>query len=377
MTSRATGATGATGDIQLAMAIREAYGQYVVFHSDHAIAERGALTLWTMHTWVYATGHTTPYILVTAPTSEAGKSTIFDVARCLVREPFPCVDPTPASLFHAIDMMHPTLMVDETDMIDYSAALKAVLNSGYQSGTPVIRAKKVYDVYCPKIFSGITTHRPPLRAATLSRCIQIPMQRMTREERANVRKIHPAKTRAELAPVYGALKEWAENNWERLAMADPAMPEELTSRQQDRWVPLIAIADTLGKTWGRAAREWAIELSAAEPRDPDPAVQILKDCRRVLDGWTGYRIPTRTLAELRDRLDHREYDEDLSPQRLSKRLAALGIHPETVPWRDGGRDALSVKGFVVRRGGKYTKPWAGAFERYDANGEPGKDADLR
>lgn len=377
MPRRATGATGATSDIQLAMAVREAYREYVVFHSDHAIAEAGALTLWTFHTWVYSTGHTTPYILVSAPTSEAGKSTIFDVARCLVREPFPCVDPTPAGLFHAIDIMHPTLMVDEADMVKTSPGLRAVLNSGYQSGTPVIRSKKVYDVYCPKIFSGITTDRPPLREATLSRCIQIPMQRMTREERMDVRKIHPVRTRAELAPVYGALKEWAEYNWERLTMADPNLPEELSSRQQDRWFPLFAIADTLGKSWAKAAREWAIELSAAEPRDPDPAVQILKDCRRVLDGWTGHRIPTRTLAERRDTLDHREYDEDLSPQRLSKRLAAMGIHPEGVPWREGGRQAPSVKGFIVRRAGKYTRPWADAFARYDATGDPARDVQVR
>jgi hypothetical protein len=57
--------------LSLADDIRDAYRRYVTFHSDYDAEEAGTLTLWTFHTYVFGTADTTPYILVTAPTSAA------------------------------------------------------------------------------------------------------------------------------------------------------------------------------------------------------------------------------------------------------------------------------------------------------------------
>jgi hypothetical protein len=365
----AIGAIGATGETvqALAVATRQAYRHYVQFHSDYEQAESGTLTLWTMHTHCFdITGNApcdiTPYILVTAPTSEAGKSRIFDVARLLVRQPLVVVGPTPAALFYNIDLWHPTLMIDEADMLRQSKQLQEVLNAGFQPGTPILRRNATYNVFCPKIFTGITHENPPLTDATLTRCIQIPMRRKARDE--PLARFHRNQAAREMAPIHGGLAEWALAARDRLEDADPKMPEGLSDRQEDMWAPLFAIADSIGTAWGEAAREWAVTLTRAIPKNPDPAVQILADVKKILDGWPGNRIPTADLARARNALEGRDYDEDLSPNRLSKRLGGFGLHPDKSPFRMAGKASPTQRGFTFRRGDQYLPAWADAFQRY-------------
>lgn len=360
--SPATGATCATG-AAVADRIRAVFRRYVAFHSDHEDAEAGTLALWVLHTYTFRSADTTPYLLISAPTSGAGKSRIFDVARVLAYRPFPVVDPTPASLFHVIDETCPTLLVDEVDQLRESHALRQVLNSGFQPGYPVSRCKKSYKVYCPKAFSGIAGIRPPLSEATLSRCIQIPMRR--RGEGEHIEKFRYARAEKENADLRDEIFDWANASVDELADADPDMPDELTNdRHQDMWAPLFSIADMIGGTWPEDARRWAVELTRAIPADPDPGVQLLSDVKRVLDAYSGSKIPSSTLADLRDALDGREYDEDLPARRLSKRLGGFGIRPDSSPFRMGGRESTPERGFTVRRGSEYTKQWADAFQRY-------------
>jgi hypothetical protein len=249
--SGATGATGARAQ-ELAVLIRAAYCRYVVFHSDYAEAESGTLTLWTFLTWVFPIFDATPYIMITAPTSEAGKSRIFDVAKLLVRSPYPVVDPTPAALYHDINDLHPTVLADEADMLRENRALKVVLNSGFQPGTPKRTARGVYDLFCPKAFSGIAGDRQPLTDATLSRCIQIPMRRKAPHEHAEP--FHRATAIQELSKLHAELEVWAEDAIGLPAGASPWMPDGLSDRQRDCWEPLFAIADLIGQQWGQAAR---------------------------------------------------------------------------------------------------------------------------
>jgi hypothetical protein len=316
-----------------------------------------------MHTYVFDAADATPYIMVTAPTSAAGKSRIFDVARCLVHHPYVAVDPTPAAMFHAIDEEHPTVLLDEADMLRGDKQLQAVLNAGFQPGTPVRRSKKSFDVFCPKAFSGITHEKPPITEATLSRCIQIPMRRKAPNE--IIGRFHRRQAERDTALVREALVVWSHDVREALERANPKMPTGLTDRQEDAWSSLFAIADSLGGPWPADTRRWAVNLSRAIPADPDPAVQILRDCKRVLDTFTGSRIYTAKLAAMRDALENREYDEDLPAARLAKRLGGFGIRPDPSPWREGGKSSPGARGFVVRQGAAYTRPWADAFHRYE------------
>lgn len=359
----ATGATHATALQALAYHVREAYRTYVAFHSDLEKAESGTLALWTFHTWVYDVAEVTPYLMITAPTSSAGKSRIFDVARLLVREPFPVVDPSPAALYRTIDALRPTVLIDEADMITQSAKLRSVLNSGFAAGGFVPRTGRdgtsleMFETFCPKAFAGIAHGRQPITAATLTRCIQIPMRR--RAEHEEIRKFRRREAQDVTAPLRHGLQKWALQARLHLDGARPVMPDGLEGRQENAWEPLIAIADMIGKVWGREARGWAEQLTQAIPHEPDVGVQLLLDVRRVLDNWPRNRIATRDLAKAIRKLEDREYEDDLNPLQLGRRLAGFGLHPEK--WREEGGEK---RGFTFRRGGQYRPAWADAFSRY-------------
>ena len=162
-------------------------------------------------------------------------------------------------------------------------------------------------------------------------------------------------------------------NHDDLSNARPDMPGELTDRQRDAWLPLVVVADlvdasTPGDTpspgpWGQAARNWAVELSQAVPVTPDVMVQVLRDAYKVMtspEHATDRRIKSTVLASERNAMTDREYDDDLSPIQLSKRLARFGIKP--VKWYE---DKSQVRGFTVRGdGGQWTAQWLDAIGRY-------------
>ena len=347
---------------KLAEAIRDTYNRFIVFHSDHAEAQAGALTLWTFHTYVWELADFAGYILVSAPTSEAGKSRVFDVARLLAFNPFVVVDPTPAGVYRTVDELRPTLFIDEADMLRESSSLRVVLNSGFQPGTPIHRANGSFQTFCPKIFSGIAGDELPLTEATLSRCIQISIRRKAPHE--HVEKFSARHVVADANRLKGELAAWAEENRKALWNAEPVMPKGMTDRQQDAWAQLFAIADLIG--WGDKARKWAVELFDAIPKPADPAVQILHDVKRVLDTWEGVgtsnnRIPSAVLADKRNNLEGRDYEDDLSAQQLGRRLAGFGINADPSPFRVAG---VAMRGYTFRRGGKYLHKWDDAFRRY-------------
>jgi putative DNA primase/helicase len=261
--------------------VRAAFVRYVAFHSDYFNVEADTLALWALHTHAFAAAEKTPYILITAPTPEAGKSRIVDVARHLVAAPFPCVDPSPASLYRAIDIYHPTLLVDEADTLRDSKALQAVLNSGYEIGGFVPRSLgrdgiERLGTFCPKMFAGIAGQRPPLRNATLSRCVVIPMRRRTPEET-----IEPFRHRevGYLDEMSIELGLWAADAVPRLRFA-PEVPDALTDRQADSWEPLLAIAELLGGNWPTRARDAAVILSAAASRSRTRGRKSSPTCAR-------------------------------------------------------------------------------------------------
>ena len=151
----------------LAELVREQFTTYVAFHADFYDAEADVPTLWTLHPHVFGAAEATPYLLVTAPTPEAGKSRILDVAQHLVARPEVVVDPSAASLFRIIDHYRPTLLIDQIDQLYKSRPLRAVLNAGHrQHGGHVTRVETVegarvpvrYNVFAPK-WRGRSTSR--------------------------------------------------------------------------------------------------------------------------------------------------------------------------------------------------------------------------
>jgi hypothetical protein len=138
--------------------------RFVVMTDDQALA----VGLWVLHTWTFDLADTTPYLDVSSPVKQCGKTRLFEVLDLLVREPHFAANHTEATLFRSIEEHQPSLLLNEIDRTFGKDAkvfqgVIAVLNAGYRRGATVPRMvgegtkMKVRDfkVFCPKAFAGI------------------------------------------------------------------------------------------------------------------------------------------------------------------------------------------------------------------------------
>lgn len=125
----------------------------------------------------------------------------------------------------------------------------------------------------------------------------------------------------------------------------------------------------IGESWGQAARQWAVELSKAIPMTPDPMIQLLKDCYRVLvspERADDRAIASAILASERNVLPDRGYDQEVNALRLGKLLARFHIKPQR-PTIGG----TQVRGYVIRSDhGEWLPVWADAIGRYRLDKSP-------
>ena len=126
---------------------------------------------------------------------------------------------------------------------------------------------------------------------------------------------------------------WADDHAEALAVADPAVPEELHDRDQDNWRPLIAIADEAGGPWPDWARKAARELSSVEAETSD-GVLLLSDLREVVRWHPDPKIASKTLVEALIAMDDRPWaewgrgDKPLTTNGLARLLRPFGCRPQ-------------------------------------------------
>lgn len=319
----------------LAAQVHAQYTRYVAFRPDLKDEEADLLVLWTLHTHTFGAAEVTPYILVTAPTPEAGKSRIIDVAELLAARAEVVVDPTPAALFRMIDEQRPTLLIDELDEAYKSSGLRAVLNAGYRLGATVRRASREYAVFCPKLLAGISAPSLPLKGATLSRCIELRMRR--RAPGQPVDRFSRRVARLDCDEIRRELADWGEAVEWQLAETSPCALPHLSDRQREVWEPLASIAELLGERWPSRVYRAADKLSRRIVKQPDQGTQIIADLHDVWRGIEGTRAHTATLAAMRNQLEGRRYSAPLSAHELSQRLKPFDIHPHPNAFRVGGK----------------------------------------
>jgi len=167
------------------------YRKYVRLRQD----EYDVMAPWVLHCHAFLAFSRTPYLSVSSPSPECGKTQLLEVTELLVPNPWLTMSVTNAVLGRKIDQSHPVLMLDEIDNLlagdkELLAAIKATVNSGYKkSGSRSILEPikgggwvcKNLSTFCPKILSGISG----LPEATKSRCIPIEMERMLPGDRVH------------------------------------------------------------------------------------------------------------------------------------------------------------------------------------------------
>jgi hypothetical protein len=239
-----------------------------------------ALTLWTMHTFVFRQFRFTPRLFLTSAIRGEGKSTVFDILEVLVPRPDRSDNTTGATVMRLAGT-GPTFLLDEADNLDLlnDPVFRGVLNSGYRRDGETARTIKnqpaKFKLFAPMALAGIGLLPLPL----MRRCIVIRMQRATPVEIQRLERFDEknAKQREEFKTIYGALFHWMRD----CCLNDPPIPKELTASQANNWRPLLSIADACGPEIGLIAREAAVALSRG--LDEDLEVLLITDIRTMFD----------------------------------------------------------------------------------------------
>jgi len=88
--------------------------RYIVFPSQEQTL---VTTLWIVHTWTLDAFDYTPYLNISSPEKQCGKSKLLDCLRQLVAKPLAAASATPAALFRKIEEKRPTILLDEVDTV--------------------------------------------------------------------------------------------------------------------------------------------------------------------------------------------------------------------------------------------------------------------
>jgi hypothetical protein len=303
--------------------------RYVAFPTDH---EPVAIALWIAHAHVVERFETSPILAVTSAEMRSGKTRTLDCLEVLVPNPFRVVIPSEAVVYTVLSQRpRPTLLLDEADAIfgprtaERYEGVRAVLNSGNRTGTPVLRVKlegkrrevEAFDVFGPKAVAGIGD----LPSTVADRSIPIRLKRRAPGE--IVARFRRRTAEAEASAI--------DFDWGGLGtlVTDVTVPDELPDRAADSWEVLIAIAEAAGGTWPMRARLAAVALSGEDETPASVGMRLLADIRDIFGDRA--HLPTADLlGELHDLEDgpwQEWYGKPLSARGLAKLLGPYRVLP--------------------------------------------------
>lgn len=313
--------------------------RYVVMTESQALV----VALWIAHTHVFDAADATPYLAVNSAEKQSGKTRLLEVCELLVANPWLTGRTTAAVLPRKIDADHPALLLDEGDAAfsgpkEYAEALRSVLNTGQRRGgcasCCVGKGAEIsfrdFSTFCPKAIAGIGK----LPDTVADRSIPIRLKRATPGER--IQRFRRREVEPEAAMLRGRLEAWGAMEVEKQREARPALPGELTDRQQDGAEPLLAIADAAGGEWPKRARGALIELCGeAQAADDSIGVQLLRDIKAIFSLRGADRLPSAELAAALAEVEGSPWGEwthgkPLTASRLARLLKRYEIAPGTI-----------------------------------------------
>jgi hypothetical protein len=318
------------------------FRRYVVGSDELYIA----LVLWVAHTHVFEVFDCTPYLHLTSPERQCGKTRALEVSKLLVARAVGSSSLTGPALFRTIEAERPTLLIDEADNVfrarDDSERLGdilGVLNDGFRRGGSVVRLvgknhePRAFSTYCPKIIASIGG----LPDTLADRCVPLRLRRKLAHE--SVERFRYRVAAPQLEALRAQLGVAVAAHSDALGAAFPELPTALSDRQGDAWEPLFAIADAAGGNWPARVRAAAVELHA-HGAETVVEPELLRDIREVFDADSLSRITSMELGTALERLDGSGWAEvrggrGLTAYHLAKLLKPYGVAPlkTTKGWR--------------------------------------------
>jgi len=342
------------GELSLSEAVRmkaPMVGDLMMFVRRFVVMSEGKLlvvALWIIHTYGIKAFQQTPYLSVTSPERECGKSRLLEVLELLVANPWMITQPSEAVVFRQVHAKTPTLLLDEIDTIfspktaQYHEGLRGILDQGHRRHGKVPRfiGDKVreFNVYCAKVLAGIGT----LPDTIAGRSIPLRLERRGPGEEVEsfiVRDVKPV-----AVALSDRIEAWIGEHLDELSEARPTMPEEISDRMQEGCEPLAAIADHLG--CGQEARAALVELLTGERLDEQETMRLrlLRDLKEIFESRDKPGKPCRSirspqlLTELQ-MLDESPwatyYGRGLDAKDLAALLRHYGVRSKAIKFKGG------------------------------------------
>jgi hypothetical protein len=333
--------------VEALAAIEQFLRRYVVFARTETIV---AVVLWVAHTHAIERAEATPYLAISSPEKQSGKTRLLECIQLLAHG---CsgiaITPTASTIYRSLEATPgATLLLDELDAVfrdhsDKYEEVRAVINAGHRRGATVPRSVpgpkntwlvKQFPVFGPKALAGIGK----LPDTVTDRAIPVRMLKRKRNEPVEKFRVRTATGEA-VSIVAGLVAA--------LAAQPPAfeadLPLELPDRAADAWEPLLAIADAAGGVWPARARGAAVVLHASREQDDSLGLRLLSDIRLVFDARAVERIFTADLITALQADDEGPWVSDRSPL-TPHRLAKL-LHPFEIGSKQVRIGSSSLKGY--------------------------------
>lgn len=317
-----------------------------VFLSD---TQAAAIALWVVHTHTFEASRVTPYLSISSAEPGSGKTLLLEVLALLVPRPWLTGRTTAAVLPRKIEVVTPTLLLDESDTAfrgdkDYAAALHGILNTGYKrSGASTVCVGqganidfRDFSTYCPKAFAGIGQLPDTVRA----RSFAIRLEKIADEQ---VEEFDEEDAEQAAAALCDRLEGFTLRGVDQLRGARPERPPGLSPRTKEISRPLLAIAELAGGDWPVMARRALAELGGAGvTEDESIGVELLSDIRDVFESRDVDRISTADLLEALVDMEERPWCEwskgkPIASRGVARLLKPYGIHSRAVRLADGTR----------------------------------------
>ena len=327
------------------------------------------LTLWTLFTYCLGLFQIAPRLDLSSPEKRCGKTTVLSLLRQIAFRAVLASGVTPSAIFRVISAHKPTLLIDEMDtFIEANEELRGILNSGHtRDAAAIIRCEG--EDHEPKLFSTWAAmafaHIGKIPDTLEDRSIRLPMRRkLTGEKVASLRQTGPAAkaTGAELNTLRRQIARWIEDHSAQIAAAHPTLVEGLSDRAADNWMPLLAIAEALGGTWPKEAREAATALSGDGTADNESVkVELLRDIQAAFKDLPEAKVWSIDLCNRLALLEERpwgtwKHGKPMTPVQLARLLKPFGITSRSVRMDGQG----TSRGYLI-------EDFTEAFERYSSS----------
>jgi hypothetical protein len=292
-----------------------------------------AVALWIVGTHCFDAFRIFPRLTITSAEKGSGKTTLLDVIGALVPKKLMVANAKVASLFRAIEMVRPILLLDEADtFINGDEELRGIINAGHRKDGTVLRSvgedyePRQFSVWCPMAIGGIGK----VPSTIEDRSIIIRLRRKRREE--TVERIEP-EHEASLDRLASMVARWARDAGSSLSSARPVIPSAIYNRAADNWRPLLAMADLAGGIWPTRARKIAEGMViAAVGDDSSTRVMLLGDIRDIFLAKGSERLTSSELVEALVKIEGRpwadfSHGKAMTPNTLARALRPLGLGP--------------------------------------------------